>query len=183
MFSFFIILFIFHVYFIFIFSLILQALQNFFAALVYSANTSFDVLLDSLLSTAKPSPSSGGVAKQALFSIAQCVAVLCLAAGDQKCSSTVNMLTEILKDDSSTNSVILYDCFSQSFIIFDYTFRFYSGMASAKVLFAPLLDVILSFICICVSLGSLETVNGVEADGFGSMKSKELGFIWFYCFR
>lgn len=82
----------------------LLALQNFFAALVYSANTSFDVLLDSLLSTAKPSPQSGGVAKQALFSIAQCVAVLCLAAGDQKCSSTVNMLTEILKADSSTNS-------------------------------------------------------------------------------
>ncbi|XP_008218312.1 PREDICTED: cullin-associated NEDD8-dissociated protein 1-like [Prunus mume] len=47
---------------------------------------------------------SGGVAKQALYSIAQCVAVLCLAAGDQQCSSTLNMLTEILKDDSSTNS-------------------------------------------------------------------------------
>ncbi|KVI11403.1 Armadillo-like helical [Cynara cardunculus var. scolymus] len=83
----------------------LLALQNFFATLVYSANTSFDVLLESLLSTAKPSPQSGGIAKQALFSIAQCVAVLCLAAGDQKCSSTVKMLTEILKDDSSTNSV------------------------------------------------------------------------------
>nr|XP_009762524.1 PREDICTED: cullin-associated NEDD8-dissociated protein 1 [Nicotiana sylvestris]XP_009762525.1 PREDICTED: cullin-associated NEDD8-dissociated protein 1 [Nicotiana sylvestris] len=82
----------------------LLALQNFFAALVYSANTSFDTLLDSLLSTAKPSPQSGGVTKQALFSIAQCVAVLCLAAGDQKCSSTVNMLTDSLKDDSSTNS-------------------------------------------------------------------------------
>lgn len=83
----------------------LQALQNFFAALVYSANTSFDKLLDSLLSTAKPSPQSGGVAKQALFSIAQCVAVLCLAAGDQKCSATVKMLTDILKDDGATNSV------------------------------------------------------------------------------
>lgn len=81
-------------------------MQNFFASLVYSANTSFDVLLDSLLSSAKPSPQSGGVAKQALYSIAQCVAVLCLAAGDQKCSSTVQMLTEILKHDSSTNSVI-----------------------------------------------------------------------------
>ncbi|GKF63527.1 hypothetical protein Tco_0186975, partial [Tanacetum coccineum] len=31
-------------------------LQNFFATLVYSANTSFDALLESLLSTAKPSP-------------------------------------------------------------------------------------------------------------------------------
>ncbi|CAB4315854.1 unnamed protein product [Prunus armeniaca] len=80
------------------------SLQNFFASLVYSANTSFDTLLDSLLSSAKPSPQSGGVAKQALYSIAQCVAVLCLAAGDQQCSSTLNMLTEILKDDSSTNS-------------------------------------------------------------------------------
>ncbi|XP_027159787.1 cullin-associated NEDD8-dissociated protein 1 [Coffea eugenioides] len=82
----------------------LLALRNFFAALVYSANTSFDALLESLLSTAKPSPQAGGVAKQALFSIAQCVAVLCLAAGDKKCSSTVNMLTDILKDDSSTSS-------------------------------------------------------------------------------
>ncbi|KAH9684483.1 Cullin-associated NEDD8-dissociated protein 1 [Citrus sinensis] len=82
----------------------LVALQSFFAALVYSANTSFDTLLDSLLSSAKPSPQSGGVAKQAMYSIAQCVAVLCLAAGDQKCSSTVKMLTDILKDDSSTNS-------------------------------------------------------------------------------
>ncbi|CAI9300289.1 unnamed protein product [Lactuca saligna] len=82
----------------------LSALQNFFATLVYSANTSFDALLESLLSTAKPSPQSGGIAKQALFSIAQCVAVLCLAAGDHKCSSTVKMLTDILKDDSTTNS-------------------------------------------------------------------------------
>ncbi|XP_052204710.1 cullin-associated NEDD8-dissociated protein 1 [Diospyros lotus] len=82
----------------------LLALQNFFAALVYSANTSFDALLDSLLSTAKPSPQSGGVAKQALFSIAQCVAVLCLTADDQKCFSTVKMLTDILKDDTSSNS-------------------------------------------------------------------------------
>ncbi|KAJ1400409.1 TATA-binding protein interacting [Sesbania bispinosa] len=82
----------------------LLALQNFFAALVYSANTSFDSLLESLLSCAKPSPQSGGIAKQALHSIAQCVAVLCLAAGDQKCLSTVKMLTDILKDDSSSNS-------------------------------------------------------------------------------
>ncbi|GKB57032.1 cullin-associated NEDD8-dissociated protein 1 [Tanacetum coccineum] len=58
----------------------------------------------SLLSTAKPSPQSGGIAKQALFSIAQCVAVLCLAAGDHKCSSAVKMLREILKVDSNTNS-------------------------------------------------------------------------------
>ncbi|CAH9086044.1 unnamed protein product [Cuscuta europaea] len=81
----------------------LLALQNFFASLVSSANTSFDELLDSLLSTARPTQ-AGGVAKQALFSVAQCVAVLCLAAGGKKVSSTVNMLTEILKKDSSTNS-------------------------------------------------------------------------------
>ncbi|KAM0046728.1 putative TATA-binding protein interacting (TIP20) [Helianthus debilis subsp. tardiflorus] len=84
----------------------LLALQNFFATLVYSANTSFDALLESLLSTAKPSPpqSGGAIAKQALFSIAQCVAVLCLAAGDHESSSTVNMLTQILKDDNTTIS-------------------------------------------------------------------------------
>ncbi|KAK8675941.1 hypothetical protein V6N13_033999 [Hibiscus sabdariffa] len=82
----------------------LLALQKFFAGLVYSENTSFDALLESLLSSAKPSPQSGGVAKQALYSIAQCVAVLCLAAGDHKCSSTVKMLIEILKDDGTTNS-------------------------------------------------------------------------------
>ena len=35
------------------------------------------------------------------------MAVLCLAAGDKKCSSTVNMLTDILKADSSTNSVYI----------------------------------------------------------------------------
>ncbi|XP_039172622.1 cullin-associated NEDD8-dissociated protein 1 [Eucalyptus grandis] len=84
--------------------LALLALQNFFAKLVYSANTSFDSLLESLLASAKPSPQSGGIAKQALYSIAQCVAVLCLAAGYQKCSATVTMLTRILKDDNSTNS-------------------------------------------------------------------------------
>ncbi|XVF26381.1 hypothetical protein REPUB_Repub14bG0010900 [Reevesia pubescens] len=82
----------------------LVALQNFFAGFVYSANTSFDALLESLLSSAKPSPQSGGVSKQALYSVAQCVAVLCLAAGGQKCSSTVKMLTDILKDEGTTNS-------------------------------------------------------------------------------
>lgn len=85
------------------FPTILQALQSFFAALVLSANTSFDALLEPLLSTAKPYPQS--LAKQALHSVAQCVAVLCLAAGDKKCASTVEMLTNILKADSSTNSV------------------------------------------------------------------------------
>ncbi|OAY62667.1 Cullin-associated NEDD8-dissociated protein 1 [Ananas comosus] len=82
----------------------LQALQGFFASLVHSANTSFDDLLDSLLSSAKPSPQAGGLAKQALCSIAQCVAVLCLAAREQKCACTVEMLMAILKDDSSISS-------------------------------------------------------------------------------
>ncbi|KAL8162625.1 hypothetical protein V2J09_014114, partial [Rumex salicifolius] len=82
----------------------LVALQKFFAVLVYSANTSFESLLDNLLSSAKPSPQSGGITRQALSSIAQCIAVLCLAAGVQKCSSTVEMLIEILKGDSSNNS-------------------------------------------------------------------------------
>ncbi|KAK1276188.1 Cullin-associated NEDD8-dissociated protein 1 [Acorus gramineus] len=82
----------------------LLALQRFFAALVHSANTSFDALLDSLLSTAKPSPQTGGLAKQALYSVAQCVAVLCLAAGDQKCGSTVEMLMSILKDGGVANT-------------------------------------------------------------------------------
>ena len=80
-------------------------MQNFFATLVYSANTSVDSLLESLLASAKPTPQSGGIVKQALHSVAQCVAVLCLAAGDPKCSSTVKMLTDILKDDVSSNSV------------------------------------------------------------------------------
>ncbi|KAG5068422.1 hypothetical protein JHK85_000799 [Glycine max] len=83
----------------------LSALQNVFAALVYSANTSIDYVLESLFASAKPSPQSGGIAKQALHSIAQCVTILCLVAGDQKCSSTVKMLTDILKDDNSSNSV------------------------------------------------------------------------------
>jgi cullin-associated NEDD8-dissociated protein 1 len=72
---------------------------------VHTANTSFETLLDSLLSSTKPLPQSGGPTKQALHSIAQCVAVLCLAAGDQKCASTVEMLMGILKDDNNGTSV------------------------------------------------------------------------------
>ncbi|KAK4792080.1 hypothetical protein SAY86_022515 [Trapa natans] len=81
----------------------LLALQKFFAALVYSSNTSFDTLLESLLSSVNSSTSSS-IVKQALYSIAQCMAVLCLAAGDEKCSSTVKMLTEILKDNNRRSS-------------------------------------------------------------------------------
>ncbi|KAG0449136.1 hypothetical protein HPP92_027467, partial [Vanilla planifolia] len=82
----------------------LQVLQKFFASLVHSANTSFDVLLDSLLSSARPSQQYGGLSKQAIYSIAQCVAELCLAAGDKKCACTVEMLKGILKDDGNVNS-------------------------------------------------------------------------------
>ncbi|KAL6549244.1 Cullin-associated NEDD8-dissociated protein 1 [Orobanche hederae] len=83
----------------------LQALQEFFAVLVRSANTSFDELLESLVSTAKTSPEAGGAANKALFSIATCIPVLCLAAGHEKSSSTVDMLANILKDDSNANVV------------------------------------------------------------------------------
>ncbi|GJZ69069.1 hypothetical protein Tco_0632619 [Tanacetum coccineum] len=48
----------------------------------------FDALLVSLLLTAKSSHQSAGIVKQALFSIAQCVVVLCLATKDYNCSST-----------------------------------------------------------------------------------------------
>ncbi|GJV13654.1 hypothetical protein Tco_1355195 [Tanacetum coccineum] len=54
----------------------------------YSANTSFDALLVSLLSTAKSFHQTAVIVKQDLFSIAQCVAVLCLATEDYNCSST-----------------------------------------------------------------------------------------------
>ncbi|KAL6560887.1 Cullin-associated NEDD8-dissociated protein 1 [Orobanche hederae] len=77
----------------------------FFAVLVRSANTSFDELLETLVSTAKTSPEAGGAAEKALFSIATCIAVLCFAAGHEKCSSTVDMLANILKDDSNVNVV------------------------------------------------------------------------------
>ncbi|KAL3700206.1 hypothetical protein R1sor_018228 [Riccia sorocarpa] len=86
----------------------LQTLQGFFAALVQSANTSFDSLLEALLSTAKNSGSHGGPAsKQAFHSIAQCVGVLCLAAGDTKCSSTVAMLINSLKGGSGNDATTL----------------------------------------------------------------------------
>nr|GFA55672.1 cullin-associated NEDD8-dissociated protein 1 [Tanacetum cinerariifolium] len=57
-----------------------------FSTLFYYVNMSFDALLVSLLSTAKSSHQSIGIAKQALFSIAQCVAVLFLATEDYNCS-------------------------------------------------------------------------------------------------
>jgi hypothetical protein len=79
-------------------------------------------LLDSLISAAKPSQ-SGGLAKQALSSIAQCVAVLCLAAGDQKCASTIEMLKVILKDDSPANSVSFFSWPQMSSGHRLYTFR------------------------------------------------------------
>ncbi|KAL6538821.1 Cullin-associated NEDD8-dissociated protein 1 [Orobanche minor] len=82
-----------------------KALQEFFVVLVRSENTSFDELLETLVSTAKTSPEAGGAAAKALFSVATCIAVLCLAAGHEKCSSIVDMLANILKDDSNANVV------------------------------------------------------------------------------
>ncbi|CAK9857266.1 unnamed protein product [Sphagnum jensenii] len=65
----------------------LQMLQGFFAELVQSANTSFKTLLESLISTTRSAVAPGGpVRKQAFYSIAQCVAMLCLADGDAECS-------------------------------------------------------------------------------------------------
>lgn len=85
----------------------LQGLQDFFAALVQSGNTSFDTLLDSLMSSASSTAVSGGVSKQAFSSVAQCVAVLCLAAGHAKCSSTVTMLIGILTKGNQNDAMQL----------------------------------------------------------------------------
>ncbi|MCO5610009.1 hypothetical protein L7F22_064244 [Adiantum nelumboides] len=75
----------------------LQALQNFFAALVRSSHTSFDSLFKALIEASKTSAAGGGPAgKQAYYSIAQCAAVVCLAAGDPNCSSTVARLIDML---------------------------------------------------------------------------------------
>ncbi|CAK9190828.1 unnamed protein product [Sphagnum troendelagicum] len=86
----------------------LQMLQGFFAALVQSANTSFKTLLESLLSTARSGVAHGGpVSKQAFYSIAQCVAVLCLADGDAGCSSSVAMLVTTLRTSNGTDATQL----------------------------------------------------------------------------
>ncbi|CAM6021255.1 unnamed protein product [Sphagnum balticum] len=86
-----------------------KMLQGFFAALVQSANTSFKTLLESLLSTARSAVAPGRpVSKQAFYSIAQCVvAVLCLAAGDAECSSTMAMLVTTLRTSYGTDATQL----------------------------------------------------------------------------
>lgn len=84
---------------------ILQTLQGFFAALVQSANTSFDILLEALLSTARSASPGGPASKQAFHSTAQCAAVLCLAAGETKCSQTVGMLITTLRTSNGTDAV------------------------------------------------------------------------------
>lgn len=94
----------------------LQALQSFFAALVRSANTSFDSLLDALIAISKGPAGAGGPAgKQAYYSIAQCAAVVCLAAGDAKCSSTVAMLINMLKGTNgfSTTTLLALLCLGE----------------------------------------------------------------------
>ena len=95
-------------------------MQSFFAAFVQSDGASFDSLLDSLISTAKGSASGGAAAKQAFYSIAQCVAVLCVAAGDPKCSSTVEMLVNMLK--GSKNCAPVCEFFINSCIVFLFSF-------------------------------------------------------------
>eukprot|EP00850_Spirogloea_muscicola_P001276 SM000004S15146 [mRNA] locus=s4:1584727:1593967:+ [translate_table: standard] len=86
----------------------LQMLQQFLASLVRTANISFDALLDELLLTSKgASALGGGVSKQAYHSIAQCVAVLCVAAGDAKCDSTVEMLLNNLRSGSGRDAMHL----------------------------------------------------------------------------
>lgn len=94
----------------------LQALQSFFAALVRSENTSFDSLLDALITASKSSAAGGGPAgKQAYYSIAQCAAVVCLAAGDANCSSTVAMLINMLKGTNgfSTTTLLALLCLGE----------------------------------------------------------------------
>ncbi|KAK1378679.1 hypothetical protein POM88_025423 [Heracleum sosnowskyi] len=84
---------------------VLMAMQSFFAVLIHSADTSFDDLLGPLISIDVPFFKSGGsFSKQALLSSAQRVAVLCLAAGDHKCSFTVKMLAAMLTTDSNAYS-------------------------------------------------------------------------------
>ncbi|XP_024383560.1 cullin-associated NEDD8-dissociated protein 1 isoform X1 [Physcomitrium patens] len=85
----------------------LQTLQAFFAALVLSTNTSFDSLLEALLSTARTASPGGPASKQAFHSTAQCAAVLCLAAGEKMCSQTVSMLLTTLRSSDGTDAAQL----------------------------------------------------------------------------
>ncbi|GJP34416.1 hypothetical protein CLOM_g18863 [Closterium sp. NIES-68] len=82
----------------------LQTLQEFFAVQVQASATSFDSLLSALLSAGRPfsssmSPaaaaaaaSSSAAARPAFSSVAQCAAVLCVAAGSDQCGATVRAL-------------------------------------------------------------------------------------------
>ncbi|KAG0481311.1 hypothetical protein HPP92_012169 [Vanilla planifolia] len=82
-----------------------QGFAKIFASLARSANTSSDVLLDSLLSSARPSKQYSGLSKQAIYFIAQCVVEFCLAVGDKKkCACTVEMLKGIFKEDGNVHS-------------------------------------------------------------------------------
>ncbi|CAI5478422.1 unnamed protein product [Closterium sp. Yama58-4] len=87
----------------------LQALQDFFAVQVQASATSFDALLTALLSAGRPfsssmSPaaaaaaaSSSAAARPAFSSVAQCAAVLCVAAGADQCAATVRALMSNLE--------------------------------------------------------------------------------------
>ncbi|CAI7847637.1 unnamed protein product, partial [Closterium sp. NIES-53] len=86
-----------------------QALQEFFAVQVRASATSFDALLAALLSAGRPfsssmSPaaaaaaaSSSAAARPAFSSVAQCAAVLCVAAGADQCAATVRTLMSNLE--------------------------------------------------------------------------------------
>ncbi|KAH7437479.1 hypothetical protein KP509_05G074400 [Ceratopteris richardii] len=94
----------------------LQALQSFFGALVRSSHTRFSDLLDALIAASKGSAAGGGPAgKQAYHSIAQCAAVVCLAAGDPHCSSTVEMLVNMVKGPNgfSTTTLLALLCLGE----------------------------------------------------------------------
>eukprot|EP00898_Chlorokybus_atmophyticus_P001722 jgi/Chlat1/2550/Chrsp175S02405 len=93
----------------------LQSLQAFFASLVYTNTPSatYEDLLNALLAAgtvaagpvgAAASAASSPTNRQAFHSVAQCVAVLCLAAGDSKCVSTADMLVGNLQNASTEDS-------------------------------------------------------------------------------
>eukprot|EP00271_Cylindrocystis_brebissonii_P014460 TRINITY_DN35802_c0_g1_i1.p1 TRINITY_DN35802_c0_g1~~TRINITY_DN35802_c0_g1_i1.p1 ORF type:complete len:1264 (+),score=289.80 TRINITY_DN35802_c0_g1_i1:458-3793(+) len=103
----------------------LLTLQRFFESLLRSTTASFDSLLEALLATAKGGEKGGngavaassstsmaiggavGMSKQAYYSVAQCVAVLCVVAGDAKCIATVSRLIANLKGTTGADATQL----------------------------------------------------------------------------
>lgn len=85
-----------------------QMLQHFFVEQVRLANTGFAALLESILACGRAATISPGttassaVNRAALSSIAQCAAVLCVAAGPEQCSQTVARFYAALKAATET---------------------------------------------------------------------------------